>query len=108
MYASFKKDQRLADLSTLGIGGFAKYYIQVDTIEKMQEVLRFCKDEKLSYFILGKGSNCLFNSKGLNRLVIHNKIEFFQEEEPGHFFVGAGYSFSLLGIQTAKKRVDRS
>jgi len=103
MYETFKKDQKLSELSTFAIGGPAKYYLQVQTIEEMQRVMRFCKEEKLSFFILGKGSNCLFDSKGLNRLVIHNKIDFCQEENPGEFYVGAGYSFSLLGMQTAKK-----
>ena len=93
----------LSEVSTLGIGGLARYYVEVRSIEEMQQVLLYCSEQKLPYFILGKGSNCLFDSKGLNRVVIHNKIEFCKEPEAGHFYVGAGYSFSLLGTQTAKK-----
>lgn len=90
-------------MSTLGIGGPAEYYVEVKTIQEMQEVLSYCHKEKLKTFILGKGSNCLFDSQGLKRVCIHNKIDFIDEPEPGHFHVGAGYSFSLLGMQTAKK-----
>jgi UDP-N-acetylmuramate dehydrogenase len=69
----------------------------------MQEVLAYCTLEQLRPFILGKGSNCLFDTKGLKRVCIHNKIDFINELDVGHIHVGAGYSFSLLGTQTAKK-----
>jgi UDP-N-acetylmuramate dehydrogenase len=68
----------------------------------MQEAIAFCFLEKLSYFVLGKGSNTLFDDRGFNGLIILNKI-LFCEMEGTQVFVGAGYSFSLLGIQTAKK-----
>lgn len=103
MKARFLANKPLSDVSTLGIGGPAQYYVEVKSIHEMQEVMRYCFKEGLGTFILGKGSNCLFDSKGLNRVCIHNKIDFFHEPEPGHFHVGAGYSFSLLGTQTAKK-----
>ncbi len=103
MKAKFLANKPLSEVSTLGIGGPARYYIEVKTIPEMQEVLAYCRAEGLQPFILGKGSNCLFDSKGINRVCIHNKIDVMNELEPGHFYVGAGYSFSLLGMQTAKK-----
>ncbi len=103
MRSRFVQNKNLSDISTLGIGGPAEYYIEVKTISEMQEVLAYAKENGLKTFILGKGSNCLFDSKGIKRLCIHNKIDFCEEPEPGHFYVGAGYSFSLLGIQTARK-----
>lgn len=103
MYHTFEKNKLLSDFSTLGIGGPARYYVEVKEITEMQELIAFCSKEKLGYFVLGRGSNCLFDSAGLNRLVIHNKIDFFREVTPGSFHVGAGFSFSLLGTQTAKK-----
>lgn len=103
MYDRFIQGKLLSGLSTFAIGGPARYFIEVKEIALMQEVLRFCHTEKLAYFILGKGSNCLFDDKGFNGLVILNKIDFCKELSPGKFYVGAGYSFSLLGTQTAKK-----
>lgn len=103
MLSQFKTDKLLSEVSTLGIGGLAEYYVEVNTIHKLQEVMRFCHEKRLPTFILGKGSNCLFCSRGIKRVCIHNKIDFCEEVEPGHFHVGAGYSFSLLGTQTAKK-----
>ncbi len=103
MKSRFVQNKNLSDVSTLGIGGPAKYYIEVKTIQEMQEVLAYASGSGIKTFILGKGSNCLFDSKGIQRLCVHNKIDFCEENEPGHFYVGAGYSFSLLGVQTARK-----
>lgn len=103
MYPRFQKNKLLSEVSTYGIGGPAQYYVEVKDVSEMTEVLSFCHRENLPFFVLGKGSNCLFDSSGLKRLVIHNKIDFCTETQPGHFHVGAGYSFSLLGTQTAKK-----
>lgn len=68
----------------------------------MRSCIQFCNLEKLPYLIIGKGSNCLFDDKGFDGLVILNKISFCHYEEE-IVSVGAGYSFSLLGSQTARK-----
>lgn len=93
----------LSDHCTFGIGGPARYYIEAKDIQDLKSALHFCWEQKLPYFILGKGSNCLFDSKGFDGVVIHNKIDYFRQSEPGMFEVGAGYSFSLLGTQTARQ-----
>jgi len=53
--------------------------------------------------VLGKGSNCLFDDKGYNGAVIFNKIDFLKQPNPGYYHAGAGYSFALLGVQTARQ-----
>ncbi len=92
----------LKEFTTFGIGGPAKYFTQVTSIIELQEVIRFCSENNLRYFVLGKGSNSLFSDKGFDGVVILNKIHFV-EEKAGEFYVGAGYSFSLIGSQTARK-----
>lgn len=92
----------LKDFTTFGIGGPVGYFISVQTIPELQEAIAFCRQRQLRYFILGKGSNTLFHDQGFNGAVILNKIHFLHEER-GEFYVGAGYSFSLLGSQTARR-----
>lgn len=92
----------LKEICTFGIGGPAKFYCEVRTVDEMRSILLYCREEKYSFFILGKGSNCLFDDRGFDGLVIHNKIDFKQENPPGTFHVGGGYNFSLLGSQTAR------
>ncbi len=100
----FRENEPLSSYSTFQIGGPARFFQEVDTISEMQELIRYCANTKLPYLILGKGSNSLFDDRGFNGLVILNKIAFCTIEE-GKVHVGAGYSFSLLGTQTARKEL---
>lgn len=101
-FSSFERNKRLSSLSTFQIGGVADYYIEIKEIPQLFEVLNFCKVMGLKYHIVGKGSNSLFSDQGFRGLVIGNKLDFLEIEE-SQFRVGAGFSFSLLGIQSAKK-----
>jgi UDP-N-acetylmuramate dehydrogenase len=98
----FEEGRLLKDLTTFGIGGPAKHFIEVQSIPQLQEVLSYCYNKQLRYLVLGKGSNILFSDQGFDGVVILNKIHFC-EQDSGNFYVGAGYSFSLLGSQTARK-----
>src|SRR5579872_6108840 len=98
----FEEGRSLKDLTTFGIGGPAKYFIEATSIDQLSEIISHCYEKNLRYLVLGKGSNILFSDEGYNGVVILNKIHFC-EEEKGIFTVGAGYSFSLLGSQTARK-----
>lgn len=100
---AFRENINLKDFSTYGIGGPARYFVEVHTIPEMQTAINFCNANHLPYFILGKGSNSLFDDRGFNGAILLNKIDFFEQPTPGTFHVGAGYSFSLLGIQTARQ-----
>lgn len=99
---SFQKSVSLAKYSHFGIGGEARLFTAVNTIDELSETLAFCYREKLPFHILGKGSNSLFDDEGFDGLVIYNKIQFLEIEGP-EIFVGAGFSFSLLGVKTARK-----
>lgn len=92
----------LSDFSTFGIGGPASYFAEAHTREQMQEMLTYAHQHKLPTFILGKGSNCLFDDRGFNGLVILNRIDYLNHTEEGVFTLGAGYSFARLGGITAR------
>lgn len=98
----FQHNHCLASLTTFGIGGLASDFVEVDSVELMKQVILESQKKKLPYIIVGKGSNLLFSSQGFKGLVIHNKINFISQIGPTMFHVGAGYSFSLLGMKTAK------
>jgi UDP-N-acetylmuramate dehydrogenase len=98
------EDVPLKNFCTLGIGGPARYFIEIRTIESMQQAILWCNHMQQPYLIMGKGSNCLFDDRGYQGVVILNKIDFMEQPSPGTFHAGAGYSFALLGVQTARKR----
>jgi UDP-N-acetylmuramate dehydrogenase len=101
MRLQYEKDKLLAPYSTFGIGGPARLFCTVTSLEEMQQVLIDCQRQKVPFLIIGKGSNCLFDDRGFKGCVILNKISFVHFDYPV-VRVGAGYSFSLLGVQTAR------
>jgi UDP-N-acetylmuramate dehydrogenase len=88
-------DKSLKNLCTFHIGGNAKYFIEVLSIEDLKQALVFAKEETLRFFILGKGSNVLFDDRGFDGLVIQNKIDFCNFKE-NQIHVGSGYSLIKL------------
>lgn len=91
--------------STYAIGGPAEEFYTVESIEEMQEVLHDLYARKISFIVVGKGSNCLFDDRGFRGAVILNKIGSIEWKE-NSVFVGAGYSFSLLGAQSARNHLS--
>jgi UDP-N-acetylmuramate dehydrogenase len=94
----------LSSLSTFGIGGPARFYCQARTIEELSHAIRWAREENLPFFILGNGSNCLFDDRGYKGLVIHNRL-IFCEQNGLSIQAGAGMRFSLLGHQTAQNNL---
>lgn len=93
----YQSNRRLSEFSTFGIGGPIAQFVEVSTVEEMEEAFQ----SPLPKLVLGKGSNCLFSDQGFDGLVILNKIHFCQWQG-SQVSVGSGYSFSLLGHQSAK------
>ncbi len=92
----------LSEFSTFGIGGKVRYFVEASTIVEMEDSFRFAREKEIPFLILGKGSNCLFSDRGFEGLAILNKIDFCEFKET-RISVGSGYSFSLLGVQSARK-----
>lgn len=98
----FEENRSLKELCTLGVGGLSRRFLEVKSVEMMQAAIKTCLSRGWDYLILGKGSNCLFEDHGFDGAVLLNKIDFLKHPAPEIFHVGAGYSFSLLGSQTAR------
>lgn len=98
---SYQENVLLKDFSTFGIGGPATFFSVPKSVEEMQVIINFCYQKGLRYFILGKGSNCLFDDRGFDGLVILNGIDYLIQKD-NLFSAGAGYSFARLGKQTAR------
>jgi UDP-N-acetylmuramate dehydrogenase len=57
------------------VGGPARYFVEVDSIEELKKALIFAKAKNLKIFILGGGSNVLISDKGFDGLVIKINIK---------------------------------
>ncbi|MEA2006784.1 MAG: UDP-N-acetylmuramate dehydrogenase [Patescibacteria group bacterium] len=95
-----KKNIQLKDYSTFKIGGPAKFFCEVRTIEDLSEALTWARENKQRFFILGGGSNILFMDKGFDGLVVkvnNEEIKIVSSNENGVIVsCGAGAKFSNL------------
>jgi len=66
----FKKDLEFKQVTTFGIGGKIRYFVDVLSIKESVFLVRFCRTNNIPFFVLGGGSNVLASDKGFNGLVI--------------------------------------
>ncbi len=70
---NFLQNILLKNYSNYKIGGSARLFAEVFTVDELREVLGSLPNEKI--FVLGGGTNLLIADCGFDGLVIHNKIE---------------------------------
>jgi UDP-N-acetylmuramate dehydrogenase len=64
----------LAPLTTLGVGGAARYFAAAHTVDEATEALVWARERGLPVFILGGGSNLVVSDAGFAGLVLHVAI----------------------------------
>jgi len=67
---NIQKNVSLKKYTTFDIGGRARYFVEVGSLEDMHEAIAFTKEEKLEHFILAGGSNVLFADDGFDGVVM--------------------------------------
>ena len=70
MKALIHENVALGPLTTLRIGGPARYFIDASTEEILLDAVHFAKSKKLPLFVLGGGSNLLVADAGFSGLVL--------------------------------------
>jgi len=60
----------LANLTTIGLGGKAQYFVACESIAEIQEALAYAKEHNLDVHVLGGGSNTVFPDHDFEKLVL--------------------------------------
>lgn len=68
-----QRDVSLSTKCTFKIGGLASYYYEPQDLDNFIKIIKICETRDIHYFVLGKGSNILFQDKGFSGLVISTK-----------------------------------
>lgn len=79
----------LAPFTTMKVGGNARFFVRVRSVEELEEALLFGREKGLPIFILGGGANTLVAQEGFAGLVIKNEIKGITYDDT-HVTVGAG------------------
>jgi UDP-N-acetylmuramate dehydrogenase len=66
-----RDDVRLSDLCTLGVGGRARAYAEVRSLDEARAALRYAHEHGLPLLVLGGGSNLVVADDGFPGLVLH-------------------------------------
>lgn len=75
---NIQKNVPMAQCTTFRIGGSARFFVEVATVEELKEALDYGKANDLEFFILGGGSNLLVSDKGFGGLVVKMKLNGFK------------------------------
>jgi UDP-N-acetylmuramate dehydrogenase len=66
-----EENKPLAPLTTLGVGGPARWFIEAATEQEIIAASAFAREKQVSLFVLGGGSNLLVSDAGFDGLVLH-------------------------------------
>ncbi|MEK7144851.1 MAG: UDP-N-acetylmuramate dehydrogenase [Patescibacteria group bacterium] len=64
----------LAPLTTLGVGGEARFFVEAETTQDVIDALDYARERSLSVFVLGGGSNIVIADEGVMGLVLLVRI----------------------------------
>jgi len=100
----------LAPLTTIKIGGPAKYFVDARTTSEVQEAIAFARSRDLPLFVLGGGSNLVVADAGWPGLVLKISIQGI-DQQSGHdengkilFDAGSGESWDKFVSHTVIAR----
>ena len=100
----------LAPLTTIKVGGPARYFVEAKDIGEVQEAVTFSRAHDLPLFILGGGSNLVVADAGWPGLVLKVSIDGIEQsagqDENGNviFDVGAGESWDKFVSRSVMAR----
>ncbi len=100
MPSTVREKVPLAPYTTLGIGGVAEYFVDLEHISLFTDVAEWAREKKLPITILGGGSNVLIADEGIQGLVIHMRTTgvrvLHEDEDTVVIAAAAGESWDTL------------
>lgn len=67
---NLQRDVPLAPLTTIGIGGPARYFLRASTVDEVRDAVRWSQENDVALFVLAGGSNLLISDDGFDGLVL--------------------------------------
>ena len=107
-----KRTHSLKKLTTIGASGKASIYLLAEDVDDIRIAVEQTNNNKIPYFVIGKGSNIVISDEGFKGLVVQLGYQFHEIKVEGNTIVcGAGinlskvvkkaYKYSLTGLEFA-------
>ena len=103
-----RRDEPLAKHTTMRIGGLADVYVEPASEADLANILKFCAERDVPFFILGRGSNLLVRDGGVRGVVIclahshFSKIEIVGER----LHCGAGAKLKNVSVEAKRNNLS--
>src|SRR5213075_969221 len=88
----------LSKHTTLRVGGPAQFWVEPQSEHAFGELIRFCRDEHLPLFAIGRGSNLLVREGGIRGVVVHPRGGDFDKIEVNGSEITAGAGVKLREV----------
>jgi len=87
------------------IGGPARWFIQPNSVEELQETVRRCAESNIRIYVLGLGANVLISDDGIAGAVFRLDSEFFRKVQikKNQLEVGAGTDMQKLLLRSIRQ-----
>lgn len=73
----------IAELTTMRLGGAARFVMEVSTPEEIPEVYAFARERNLPVWVMGGGANTIGHDAGFDGVILLNKISGIEAEVDG-------------------------
>ena len=96
----------LSKHTTLRVGGPAQFWVEPQSENAFAALIRFCRDETLPLFVLGRGSNLLVRDGGIRDVVVHPCGGDFDKIEINGCEITAGAGVKLREVAYAARAAN--
>jgi UDP-N-acetylmuramate dehydrogenase len=95
-------DVELSRFTTLGTGGPARAFARPESVDEVEELLRWAAERELAVATVGLGSNLLVADDGVDALVLKLAGELAEVEADGELLRAGGGAANAVGLHKAR------
>ena len=69
------EDVPIAKLTTMRLGGLARFVIEITTSDEVRQAFEFAKERNLPVWMMGSGANTIGHDEGFDGVIILNRLK---------------------------------
>lgn len=105
-----KQNELMSKHTSFKIGGPADFFIKINTLDELKEILELCKINKIALTLIGNGSNLLILDEGIRGIVIKLELKQIQfnniDNEKIEVVADSGVQLGLLAQKLLKNEIS--